>query len=226
MSDFGGFQKATIRFLADLSANNSADWFHANRASYEAHFLEPAKDFVVAMTPLLAKIAPAVQAEPKVNGSIFRINRDIRFSKDKTPYKDHLDLWFWEGERKNPLSGFFFRLTKDRLILGAGVHLFDPARLARYRKALADAKSAAALTKAVAAVAKSGLGLGGEHYKTTPKELAGASEGIRRLARFNALHAMTEVKHPRELATPQFADWCAERLAAAAPVHRWLVAMG
>jgi uncharacterized protein (TIGR02453 family) len=225
MAAFAGFSRATIRYLADLSANNSGEWFKANRTRYETEWLGPAMAFVEAMAPRLRKIAPKVEADPRINGSIFRINRDIRFSKDKTPYKDHLDLWFWEGERKNPRSGLFFRLTRNRLILGAGVHKFDSPRLARYRRALADPKSAAALEKAVAAVARAGLGLGGEHYKTTPRELADASPAIARLARFNALHAMLDTDHPRELPTAQFADWCAERFAAALPVHRWLVAL-
>ena len=63
-------------------------------------------------TPLRS-IAPDIHAEPRVNGSIFRINRDIRFSKDKTPYKDHLDLWFWEGNRKGAVSGFFLQADRD-----------------------------------------------------------------------------------------------------------------
>lgn len=62
-----------------------------------------------------------------MNGSIMGINRDIRFSKDKSPYKDHLDLWFWTGDRKGwDTSGFFFRLTPDRLVLGEGMHGFVP----------------------------------------------------------------------------------------------------
>lgn len=225
MGAFDGFPSQTVEFLKGLRANNSKAWLDAHRADYEAGYVEPAKRFVEACGRALIAFAPQVQAEPRVLGSIFRINRDIRFSKDKTPYKDHLDLWFWEGERKNPRSGLFFRLTRNRLILGAGVHKFDSPRLARYRRALADPKSAAALEKAVAAVAEAGLGLGGEHYKTTPRELADASPAIARLARFNALHAMLDTDHPRELPTAQFADWCAERFAATLPVHRWLVAL-
>ena len=54
--------------------------------------------FVAAIGDKLVKHSPNISAIPKVNGSIFRVNRDIRFSKDKTPYKDHIDLWFWEGD--------------------------------------------------------------------------------------------------------------------------------
>ena len=72
-----------------------------------------------------------MQYEPRINGSLFRINRDIRFSKDKSPYKAHLDLWFWEGEHRGWESpGFFFRLTPTKLMLGAGMHQFPKEHLA------------------------------------------------------------------------------------------------
>ena len=82
---------------------------------------------------------PGIATEARVNGSIFRINRDTRFSKDKTPYKDHLDFWFWEGQRKTALSGLFLRIAPAAVTVGAGAHGFDPTRLARYRAAVADA---------------------------------------------------------------------------------------
>ncbi len=226
MAGFAGFGKETIRFLEGLSANNKAEWFNAHRADYEAHYIEPAKDFVVAVAGPLNNLAPGIHAEPKVNGSIFRINRDIRFSKDKTPYKDHLDLWFWQGERKAAISGFFFRLTKNRLILGVGAHGFDPARLGSYRRALADKKKAAALEKISTALAKDGLSAKGEHYKTTPKEFASASPAIQHLAKFNALYTAHDLPHPGELSKPNFVGFCAEKWKPLAPLHKWLLQIG
>jgi len=226
MAAFTGFGKETVRFLAALSANNKPEWFNAHRADYEAHYIEPAKDFIVAIAAPLRELAPAIQAEPKVNGSIFRINRDIRFSRDKTPYKDHLDLWFWEGDRKRAASGFFFRLTKDRLILGVGAHGFDAERLARYREALADNKKGAALAKIAAELDRVGNPARGEHYKTVPKPFGDANPQIQHLAKFNALYAMHELKHPAELGRPEFVNFCVEKWKPLAPLHRWLVAIG
>ena len=99
---FTGFPKETIRFLAGLHKNNNKVWFEGHREDYEAYFMEPAKAFVVAIAPRLCKLDPAINAEPRVNASILRINRDVRFSKDKSPYKDHLDLWFWTGKDRSP----------------------------------------------------------------------------------------------------------------------------
>ena len=78
------------------------------------------------MGPKLRTISPAVRFEPKVNGSMSRVNRDIRFSKDKRPYKDHLDIWFWHGDRKGwNCPGFWFRLTPKEVHLGVGMHYFE-----------------------------------------------------------------------------------------------------
>lgn len=165
---FSGFSYDTIRFLDRLGANNQKPWFDAHRAEYRAHYLEPAKDFITDIAPGLRAIAPRVQAIPRVNGSIFRINRDIRFSRDKTPYKDHLDLWFWEGDRKTAASGFYLRLTKDSLILGAGTHRMAPDRLKAYRGALTDSSKRASLLGAIHQLENAGLPINGQTYKRRP----------------------------------------------------------
>ena len=116
------FPLQTQDFLRDLSAHNDREWFDAHRADYQAAYVEPAKAFVAAVAPELERIAPRVCAEPRVLGSIFRINRDTRFSRDKRPYKEHLDLWFWEGERRTARSGFYLRVTPELVGIGAGAN--------------------------------------------------------------------------------------------------------
>jgi uncharacterized protein (TIGR02453 family) len=219
---FAGFPRETVRFLAGLRDNNDKAWFDAHRADYEAAFLAPAVAFVEALGPRLRKIEPGVAAEARVNGSIMRINRDIRFSKDKSPYKDHMDLWFWTGDKKGwDSSGFFFRLTPDRLLLGAGMHGFMPPALARYRQAVLDPKRGAALARLVEALRADGYDVGTETYKKVP---AGAPADHPRAAllRHSGLHAGWEGKHPAQLRAPAFADFVAERFKAVAPLHRWL----
>ena len=99
MHAFSGFPRETARFLADLAKNNEKAWFDAHRGDYDQFYVAPALAFVAAIGPRLQKISPTVAFEPRINGSLFRINRDVRFSKDKRPYKDHIDLWFWHGAR-------------------------------------------------------------------------------------------------------------------------------
>lgn len=219
---FTGFPPATTRFLADLSRHNTREWFEAHRESYERDWLEPAKEFVEAAGDALVELAPRIVAEPRVNGSIFRINRDTRFSDDKRPYKDHLDFWFWEGERRTALSGFFLRLTAREVTIGVGAHRFDKGQLEAFRNRVADPRDGAHLMDAVRALSRAGIPVSGEHYKRAPRgfELEGERE---RLIRFNALFAAVEQPHPKSLHTGRFVDYCVTRWRRMAPLHRWLV---
>ncbi len=138
-SHFQGFPEGTFRFLRDIAANNTKQWLDSNRPDYERYYLAPALTFVEALGPRLQEFSSTIRFEARVNGSLFRINRDIRFSKDKTPYKTHLDLWFWEGERRGwDTPSFFFRLTADKITLGAGIHHFSRDYLDTYRQAVVD----------------------------------------------------------------------------------------
>lgn len=82
---FDGFPMETVRFLSELSSHNEKAWFNAHRAAYDQYWVEPAKAFVEVAGWALQELAP-VSYEPRINGSI---NRDVRFSKDERPYKDH-----------------------------------------------------------------------------------------------------------------------------------------
>lgn len=122
MPGFSGFPGGTLDFFRALRENNTRAWFDGHRADYERFYVEPAREFVLAAGERLRPLVPAIHAEPRILGSIFRINRDTRFSKDKRPYKDHLDFWFWEGDRQAAVSGFFARVSPDFVGIGAGCH--------------------------------------------------------------------------------------------------------
>jgi uncharacterized protein (TIGR02453 family) len=212
----------TVAFLTDLRAHNDKEWFDANRARFESAYVEAAKTFVEVIGPELKKLVPGIHAEPLVNGSIFRINRDVRFSTDKRPYKDHLDFWFWEGDRKAAVSGLFLRVWPDGVIVGAGAHGFDKHRLAAYRDAVADATTGAELAKIVADLEAAGHEIGGETYKRVPRGYA--ADGIgERLLRHAALYAHAEL--PTKTATSaRFVDTVLGYWRKFLGVHTWLVA--
>jgi uncharacterized protein (TIGR02453 family) len=226
MGSFSGFSPDTLRFVAELRLNNEKAWFDENRSRYDEHWAEPAKLFVADLGQKLQKtVSKGIRFEAKTNGSMMRINRDTRFSKDKTPYKTHLDLWFWEGDQKGwQSSGFYFRLTPTVLMLGAGIHGFEPELMARYRKAVADPKSGGALTKAISAVQKAGYKVGGETYKRVPKPYP-PEHARAELLKHQGLFCGTEAKPPRELTSAKFVDYCADRYRGMLPLHQWLVGL-
>jgi uncharacterized protein (TIGR02453 family) len=215
------FPRSTLDFLADLREHNSREWFDANRARYERDLVVPAKAFVTAVAPLLERLAPGIRVEPRVLGSIFRINRDTRFSPDKRPYKDHLDLWFWHGQRSTAVSGLFLRLTPEEFAVGAGAHDLQKEALERYRTAVADPVAGPALAGIIAQLDRAGIGVAGRSMKRPPAGFTAAPEAAPLL-----LHRalFTAVPEPSDVAT---CDDLAERLehlwGLLAPLHLWLV---
>ena len=156
-TSFAGFPAATFEFLAGIAKHNDKTWFDANRPLYDAGYVAPGRAFVEALGPELRKISPTLQFEPKVNGSMQRINRDIRFSKDKRPYKEHLNLWFWHGDNKGwDTPGFWFSIGNDGVYLGVGMYGLDKERLDSFRQSVIHPRSGKALLAAVAKVEKAG----------------------------------------------------------------------
>jgi uncharacterized protein (TIGR02453 family) len=222
---FEGFPEEGLAFLAGLAEHNERAWFEERRDVYEGCLLEPARELVVETGEELARRGIDVHAEPRVNGSIFRINRDTRFSKDKRPYKTHLDLWLWQGDGPSRrCAGFFFRLRPDALVLGAGRHHLEPEPLERYRQAVANARTGEALVAAVEQVESAGFTLGGERYKRVPAGLA--AEGRRAdLLRHEGLFAYEDISPPPpETHTAGLPAVCAERFARLEPLQAWVVA--
>jgi uncharacterized protein (TIGR02453 family) len=222
MTSFSGFDPAALNFLRALGEHNDRAWFEKHRAEYEELLLLPAREFVVALGERLAAIAPAVHADPRVNGSILRINRDTRFSNDKRPYKTHLDLWLWEGDGPSrACSGFFLRIEPDQIGYGAGMHHFEKDVLVAYRAAVDDPRGGPALVRAVKKATASGALVGREAWKRVPAPYA-ADHPRADLLRYGGMVAGTRVDVPPELFTPEFPDWCFERLGPLRPLQKWV----
>jgi len=223
---FDGFTEDTLSFIADLAAHNDRGWFAANKERYERAVLEPEKAFVEAMGVVLADMAPSVRAEPRVNGSIFRINRDTRFSRDKSPYKNHVDLWFWVGEdRKTSPGGFFLRIVSNAVWIGGGAHSLSDAGLARLRAAIAAEATGTELVAITRALSDAGYVIGDEAYKRVP---VGYPPDHPRadLLRFGSLHAMkSDLPVPPEFFSAAFVDWCARQFRETKPLVDWLASV-
>jgi uncharacterized protein (TIGR02453 family) len=162
----------------------------------------------------LRSLGDDIHAEPKVRGSILAINRDIRFSRDKSPYKTHLDLWFWQGDgpsRERP--GYFVRLQAAQLVVGAGMHQFTDQGLVRFRHAIAS--TGGDLHTVIDKLAPT-YELGGQTLKRTPK---GCEDD---LARYTGLFAQRTTALPHELFATEATDFCMVHFRRLAPLQQWL----
>ena len=221
---FSGFPRELTSFLKDLADNNDKDWFAANRPTYDEAYVTSALDFIEALAPHAAKLSPPLDAVPKLNGSLRRIHRDVRFSKDKQPYNTRLHLVFWTGDHPNRAPAMHFVVTDEHLGFGSGQWGFGPDALKRYRNAVADEKKAGALQKAIEEACANGM------YELSAPALARVPRGFDAGAPHAGLlrHKGVVVKgatdgHPSTLYSSDIIDWTLEQIRLTMPMHRWLV---
>ncbi|MBA4073149.1 MAG: DUF2461 domain-containing protein [Gemmatimonas sp.] len=140
---FTGFRPAALTFLRALKRNNRREWFEANRETYEREIKAPLKAFIEELDVRFATVAPEFVGDP--NSSLFRIHRDIRFSKDKSPYKTHAAFWIFHrapgrgvGQTVDGGAGFYFHLEPGASLVAAGLWMPPRPKLQRVRDAIAD----------------------------------------------------------------------------------------
>lgn len=216
----------TFAYLADLEAQNSKDWFEANRARYETHWKTAGLDLIEELGPQMAALDPPLVAEPRLNGSLRRINRDVRFSKDKSPYNARLHLVFWAGGQPTRWAGMHIVLNPLGVGYGAGAYGFDAATLKRYRdQALVPARRAA-LLDALRSAAEVGSTLGEPDLVRLPKGYDATGEAAR-LLRYKSVVARTHgtEAEPGVVIGPKAADWVLKVTRAHLPLLRWLQEM-
>ncbi len=222
---FNGFSRETVEFYRELVKHNDKRWFDKHKTDYQEFVIEPARAFVTAMSARLQKIAPEIAPDTRTNGagSIFRIYRDTRFSKDKVPYKTHLGIFLWDGRAKKLESrGFYFQIEPPNMMLAVGMYRFTPEQLAVYRDVVADPKSGAALKRAITKVTGSpGYTIGDPHYKRVPRGFD-PDHPSAELLKHNGMYAFIEGRIPKELTRPTFVDYCFDRWKPMMPLHRWL----
>ncbi len=138
------FTAASLRFLRDLARNNKKPWFEAHRDDYETHIRVPMRALIEEVDVRFARFAPELTGDPK--RSMFRIYRDIRFSKDKSPYKTHAACWFRHnaadarvgGDAEAGSAGLYFHLQPRKSFVGAGIWMPPRPSLDKIRDAIAD----------------------------------------------------------------------------------------
>lgn len=205
------FSPSLFRFLADLEANNDRDWFQANKDRYVEHVQEPALSFIIDFAPYLEAISPHFRADARVQGgSLFRIHRDTRFSKDKTPYKTNTGMQFRHERAKDAHApGYYLHLEPGQCFMGVG--LWRPETKVAYRIRDRIAEDPAGWRRAAESKAFTDLySLGGESLVRPPKGFDADHPLIDDLKRkdFIASTTLTEEQVTDDSFIDLFADHC------------------
>lgn len=202
---FGGIPLRACEFYAGLEADNSRAYWNAHKATYERDVKAPLQ--------ALAELVEAEFGEPK----LFRAHRDVRFSADKSPYKEHQGLVVGQP----PALGYYVQISADGLALGGGFHAASPAQTAAWRAAVDAPASGAALATAVDAAVADGAEIRGDRVKTTPRGYAADHPRID-LLRLKELMLIWHVGTPDWLETPAAADHIVRRWRTLTPIITWL----
>ncbi len=217
------FTKETVKYFTQLEKNNNKEWFEAHRNELELHVMEPARVFILHMGDTLREIAPDVQAIPQVDKSIFRLHRDVRFSKNKSPYKTNLGIYLWEGPaKKMECSGFYLGIESKLFFAGLGMYMFTPEQIKKFREVVSGTENAEALSKIIKNLEKKGYKINETHFKQVPrgfdKEYKYAD-----LLKYNGLYAFYESSDLDELFNADQIKFLYKKFKDMLPIHKWLL---
>ncbi len=209
MAEFTGFPVAALDFYDDLEADNTRSFWAEHRGVYEESVKAPMVALTTALEPEFG--------EPKV----FRPHRDVRFSKDKTPYKTHQGAFVPAG----PATGWYVQVSAGGVMVGVGFYDAPAPRLAAIRAAIADERTGAELEGLVGALTGDGWELGGEAVKTAPRGYSVDHPRIE-LLRHKSMTLARNYGFPEEIHTPELLAWVRRDWRAATPFVDWVVDHG
>jgi uncharacterized protein (TIGR02453 family) len=203
---FDGFKKEGIQFLKELKQNNSKEWFELHRHEWEQNILQPNISFIKDMGETLQILVPTINALPKVGGSLFRIYRDIRFSKDKTPMKSKIGLLFWQGRaHRMQSSSFYMHYDENEYFIASGIRAFKAPLLKAYREYIKDKRKRKELHYLLQNLTKKGYNLPEPKYKRVPKDFDKDDDFVY-LALYGAMFAYKSFKVDDIFFTQQLID--------------------
>ena len=224
--DFTGFPIGALQFFSELSINNNRGWFEEHKNQYQDLIQQPAQAFVLALGESLRLLSAGIEYDSRVSGvgSVLRIYRDIRFSKDKTPYKTNLGIVFWEGSRKkmeNP--SFYFHLDSTGAFFYSGFYQFPRDYLPSFRDEVDDPRSGSELESILEGIkGLDGFEVGGDQYKRVP---SGFDENHPRanLLKYKGLWARSPLIESDLISSPDLVDICFHNAVKLVGLHKWLV---
>ncbi len=222
---FNGFPKESLDFLIDIRNNNNKEWFEANREKYNQLILEPSRLFVEEMGEHLQALVPTIHARAKVNGSLFRIYRDIRFSKDKTPIKSRIGIIFWQGVGKRmQSSSFYLHFSPDELFFAVGIRGFSRETLIGYRDYIKHKRQREELFEILQNIKSKGYSLPEPSYKRVPREFE-PNITHNQLTKFSAMYAYKQTPFQDILFSETLIDHAYQIYEDLFPLQQWIYQM-
>ena len=225
MDNFDGFPKDALAFLTEVADNNNKAWFDANKPRFKSQVQAPSQAMVVALGEQLDAVIPNIRYDTKLtgSGSIMRIYRDTRFSKDKTPYKTNVGIVWWQGEGKKLVNpGFYFHLSPGDTWMGGGLYHFPD--LDRFRVAVHDDVMGSELEAALAEMAQVGVTPTGDRYKRVPRGYD-ADHPRAELLKLKGLVCSSGQISPEVVNSAELINVCFDFCMKMMPLHKWLVKM-
>ena len=220
---YAGLGQGTFAYLRALAAHNEREWFEAHRADYEAHWLQAGLDLIAELAPLCQAMELRLLAVPKLNQSLRRINRDTRFSKDKTPYQPRLHLILSTGPAFNKVPGMHIVLSPVGLGYGAGHYGLEPEALDRMRARICDPGQRETLLAALDATRAEGSEIDPPDLTRVPKGYDPAPEWDHLLRRKGMIvRTQADQPPPDWLFTPDAPEQLARITRAHLPLLDWL----
>lgn len=215
------FTPELFRFLNQLKRNNDREWFAANKPRYESSVRGPLLRFIADFGPFLGEISPHFIVDPRpTGGSMMRIYRDIRFSKDKSPYKTAVAAHFWHGKgNEGATPAFYLHLEPGKSMVGAGIWRPEPKTAKKIRTAIA--KDSERWKKAInGREFRSSFKMGGESLKRPPHGYDGDHALIEDIKRKDFVAGAD--LGDGDVCGPNFRDLLMKRLLILAPYTKFL----
>src|SRR5215469_16170043 len=218
---FDGFPRDFFAFFRELKKHNERPWFEDNKQRFKDSVQAPMSEFIAAMAPELKKVSKHFVADPRPNGgSMFRIYRDVRFSKDKRPYKEHAACHFRHSLGKDVHApGFYMHFAPGEVFFGGGLWMPPPESLSKVREAIA-AKTAWRKVLEDRNFRKHFDGVRGEGLTRPPRGFDPEHPYVEDLKR-KSFYAMHEADQ-KLAASPALVDQVADTFAALSPLMKFL----
>jgi len=220
-SRFPGFPPEAPQFFRALARHNNRDWFQPRKAVFEEQVKQPMRELVEALNGAMKSFAPEYATDP--DKAIYRIYRDTRFSKDKTPYKDHIAASFFRsGTGPHKYGGYYVHVSHKEVAVGGGVYMPEPGVLLEIRQHIAANHQKLRKILAAPAVRRLLGELQGDQLARVPKGFL-AADPAADLLRFKSLFLYANLE-PELATTPQFFSEVVARFRAMKPLLDFLAA--